>query len=85
MGLFYWTDAAAKAMIQGKRNGSIINISSIEGLRAAPTFAVYGACVYLASDLAAWVTGITLSVDGGTWASSGWTRDPTGAWSLFHE
>ena len=45
---------------------------------------VAGACVYLASDLGAWITGITVSVDGGTWASSGWVRDPKGAWSLFH-
>jgi NAD(P)-dependent dehydrogenase (short-subunit alcohol dehydrogenase family) len=149
-GLFYCTDAGAKAMIAGRRKGAIINISSIEGLRAAPDFAVYGACkagmisfarsmalelgehgirvnciapdfiatphtarsmtperlgpvlrgiplgrvgtpedvagacVYLASDLGAWTTGITVSVDGGTWASSGWVRDPKGAWSLFH-
>jgi NAD(P)-dependent dehydrogenase (short-subunit alcohol dehydrogenase family) len=141
-GLFYCTDAAAKAMI--------LNISSIEGLRAAPNVAVYGACkagmisftrsmalelgehgirvnaiapdfiatphtaaamtperlpivqrgiplcevgtpedvagacVYLASDLGKWITGITISVDGGTWASSGWTRDPQGKWSLHH-
>ncbi len=149
-GLFYCTDAAARAMIEGKRRGVIINISSIEGLRAAPNVAVYGACkagmisftrsmalelgehgirvnaiapdfiatphtaaamtperlpivqrgiplceigtpedvagacVYLASDLGKWTTGITISVDGGTWASSGWTRDAQGTWGLFH-
>ncbi len=32
------------AMIRGGRGGSIINVSSIEGSRAAPNFAVYGAC-----------------------------------------
>ncbi|MCH8283467.1 MAG: glucose 1-dehydrogenase [Chloroflexi bacterium] len=149
MGLFNCTDAAVRAMIDGKRQGSIINISSIEGMRAAPMYSVYaackagmlnftrsmaleladhgirvnaiapdfigtphtmpsmtperikgvlrgiplgrigsvedvaGACVYLCSDLGAWTTGITISVDGGTWASSGWTRDDKGDWSLF--
>jgi NAD(P)-dependent dehydrogenase (short-subunit alcohol dehydrogenase family) len=38
------TSAAAPIMIQGKRGGSIINVSSIEGSRAAPTYAVYAAC-----------------------------------------
>lgn len=38
------TSAAAPAMIRGGRGGSIINVSSIEGSRAAPNFAVYGAC-----------------------------------------
>ncbi|MCH8194872.1 MAG: glucose 1-dehydrogenase [Chloroflexi bacterium] len=130
MGLFNCTDAAVRAMIDGKRQGSIINISSIEGMRAAPMYSVYaackagmlnftrsmaleladhgirvnaiapdfigtphtmpsmtperiqgvlrgiplgrigsvedvaGACVYLCSDLGAWTTGITISVDG---------------------
>lgn len=27
-----------------------------------------------------YVTGVTLNVDGGTWASSGWVRDPEGRW-----
>ena len=43
-----------------------------------------GACVFLASEMAAFVTGINLSVDGGTYASSGWTRDENGAWGLMH-
>ena len=38
------TSAAVPWMIEGGRGGSIINISSIEGTRAAPNFAVYGAC-----------------------------------------
>jgi NAD(P)-dependent dehydrogenase (short-subunit alcohol dehydrogenase family) len=42
--LFSATDAAVRAMIAGGRGGSILNIASIEGLRAAPNFAVYGAC-----------------------------------------
>jgi NAD(P)-dependent dehydrogenase (short-subunit alcohol dehydrogenase family) len=152
-GLFGPTDAAVRAMIDGRRKGSIINIASIEALRAAPMFSVYAACkagmvnftrslaleladqgirvngiapdvvrsphldeyegsasggslearnrgiplgrqgeaedvagaaVYLASDMAAYVTGVTLSVDGGTYASSGWTRNEDGSWGLFH-
>src|SRR5579884_2496673 len=42
--VFYCTGAAVRAMIEGQRKGSIINISSIEGSRAAPGFAVYSAC-----------------------------------------
>ena len=150
-GLFACTDAATRAMIDGGRKGSIINISSIEGLRAGPMYSVYsackagmmnftrslaleladhgirvnciapgfietagtkagmtedrlsgirrgipaghvgqpedvaGACVYLASELGRYVTGTTMSVDGGTWASSGWFRDAQGEWTLYPE
>jgi NAD(P)-dependent dehydrogenase (short-subunit alcohol dehydrogenase family) len=38
------TSAAVPLMIRGGRGGSIINVSSIEGSRAAPNFAVYAAC-----------------------------------------
>jgi NAD(P)-dependent dehydrogenase (short-subunit alcohol dehydrogenase family) len=38
------TSAAAVVMIRGKRGGTIINVSSIEASRAAPSFAVYAAC-----------------------------------------
>ncbi len=38
------TSAAAPVMIRGARGGSIINVSSIEGARAAPDYAVYAAC-----------------------------------------
>jgi len=38
------TCAAAPVMIRGKRGGSIVNVSSIEGSRAAPNYAVYAAC-----------------------------------------
>ena len=147
------TQAAAKAIIAGGRGGAIVNIASIEGMRAAPGYAVYAACkagmvnftrtaalelaehgirvngiapdlvptehmvrfapslltdegkaaqaayiplgragnyddcagvaVFLASAMAAYVTGVTINVDGGTWASSGWTRDDEGGWKLF--
>jgi 3-oxoacyl-[acyl-carrier protein] reductase len=33
---------------------------------------------FLASDLARFVTGATIHVDGGTWAAGGWRRHPTG-------
>jgi NAD(P)-dependent dehydrogenase (short-subunit alcohol dehydrogenase family) len=38
------TQAAVPLMISGNRGGSIINVSSIEGSRAAPGYAVYAAC-----------------------------------------
>jgi NAD(P)-dependent dehydrogenase (short-subunit alcohol dehydrogenase family) len=43
---------------------------------------VAGAAVYLASDLAAWITGINIHVDGGTWAASGWIKQGA-SWTLF--
>ena len=147
------TQAAAKAMIAGGQGGSIINVASIEALRAAPGYSVYAACkagmtnftrsialelgehgirvnciapdlvptelmarfapgivseegraaqaayiplgragnfddcagvaVFLASAMSGYVTGVTISTDGGTWASSGWTRNDAGGWRLF--
>jgi NAD(P)-dependent dehydrogenase (short-subunit alcohol dehydrogenase family) len=38
------THAVLRHMIAGQRGGSIVNISSIEGTRGAPGFAVYAAC-----------------------------------------
>ncbi len=38
------SSAAIPIMIEGGRGGSIINVSSIEGSRAAPGYAVYAAC-----------------------------------------
>lgn len=156
--MFSATAAAAPLIIRGGRGGSIINVTSIEGSRAAPGYAVYAACkagminftqtmalelsehgirvnaiapdhtitpggrgnragpvdqttwlqrspedqdamnrliplgregidtecgdaaVFLASPMAAYVTGVTLPVDGGTAAASGWVRSPSGKW-----
>ena len=41
------------------------------------------AAVFLCSDMAAYVTGVTLHVDGDTWASSGWSRTGEGQWRLY--
>ena len=38
------TSAAVPIMIKGGEGGSIINVTSIEGSRAAPSYAVYAAC-----------------------------------------
>lgn len=41
---------------------------------------VAGAAVFLASDLAGFVTGTTVHVDGGNWAAGGWRRAEGGGW-----
>jgi 3-oxoacyl-[acyl-carrier protein] reductase len=41
-----------------------------------------GAALFLASDLAAWITGITINLDGGALAAAGWYRDPKGLWTV---
>lgn len=154
------TSAAVPVMIEGKRGGTIINVSSIEASRAAPKFAVYAACkagmlnftrtmalelaehgirvnaiapdytvtpgvrgnikgpvdpsswftpsaaqeeatakriplgrtgvdtecgrlaVFLSSQMSEYITGTTIPIDGGTWASSGWLRNQEGQWTL---
>jgi NAD(P)-dependent dehydrogenase (short-subunit alcohol dehydrogenase family) len=38
------TSAAIPVMIRGGRGGAIVNVTSIEGARAAPGYAVYAAC-----------------------------------------
>jgi NAD(P)-dependent dehydrogenase (short-subunit alcohol dehydrogenase family) len=38
------THEALKSMIGGKRGGTIVNMSSVEGLRGCPGMAVYAAC-----------------------------------------
>jgi NAD(P)-dependent dehydrogenase (short-subunit alcohol dehydrogenase family) len=41
------------------------------------------AALFLASDMARYVNGTILPVDGGTWASGGWVRDKAGKWVLI--
>ena len=43
---------------------------------------VSGCVVFLASDLAGYVTGTTLHPDGGTLASSGWFNWPGSGWDM---
>jgi NAD(P)-dependent dehydrogenase (short-subunit alcohol dehydrogenase family) len=51
--------------------------------RAGHVDEMAGAAVFLASDLASYITGQTIHVDGGTQAASGWYHHPeTGAYSL---
>jgi 3-oxoacyl-[acyl-carrier protein] reductase len=43
---------------------------------------VAGVAVFLASELAAFVTGTSVHVDGGGWAAGGWRRAPRGGFEL---
>lgn len=40
-----------------------------------------GCAIFLASDLAGWVTGTTIHLDGGSLAAGGWYRTPEGRWT----
>ena len=146
--VLHGTQRLGRHMREHGKGGSIVNVVSIEGRRAAPSYAVYaaakaavinftqtmalelaphrvrvnalapdirltdglrslvpdgederfaqivplgragepddvaGAAVFLASDLARYVTGVTLAVDGGTQAAGGWYHERNGAWLL---
>ena len=143
------TQRVARLLVGSEQPGSVINVTSIEGARAAPGYAAYaaakagvinytktaalelaphnirvnalapdftvtegllrvsptgppasanhmipmgrpghvdemaGAAVFLASDMAAYITGQTIHVDGGTHAAGGWYHNPqTGDYQL---
>lgn len=40
-----------------------------------------GAALFLASDLASWITGTSINLDGGALAAGGWYRDPNNLWT----
>jgi NAD(P)-dependent dehydrogenase (short-subunit alcohol dehydrogenase family) len=40
-----------------------------------------GSALFLASELASWITGTTINLDGGALAAGGWYRDPKGLWT----
>lgn len=62
------TEAGLSRYIPLGREGTIDEIGAV--------------AAFLASELASYVTGALVPVDGGTWASSGWTRSGPG-WTLF--
>ncbi len=78
------TQRVARGMVAAELGGSVTTVTSIEGVRAAPGYAAYAAAkAGVALELAGYITGQTIHVDGGTHAAGGWYHHPeTGEYSL---
>jgi 3-oxoacyl-[acyl-carrier protein] reductase len=67
-----WTQEARRLGLGSRPGAAIVNVASVAGLRPAPGIGVYGASkaalavAFPASDDASWITGPTLTLDGGT-------------------
>ncbi len=62
------------------KSGSSIDISSIEGSRAAPYYSVYAACKAAMENF---TRTVAVEFDGGNWASSGCSRGEKAGWCLW--
>ncbi len=71
IGAFFGSQAAARVMLP-QRSGVIIQVGSIFGEVGLATRAPYAVAVFLASDDAVFLTGTSVTVDGGWTAHGGW-------------
>jgi NAD(P)-dependent dehydrogenase (short-subunit alcohol dehydrogenase family) len=64
---------------------SALSLDTVESQPWPETGSVYdcaAAVVFLASDMARFVTGSTIHLDGGTWAAGGWKAKKDGGFTL---
>jgi len=65
-----------------KEREAIVQISALA--RTGTPEEAANAILFLASPMSSFVTGATLSVDGGVIAAAGWSRSPQGDWEQVH-